>query len=135
MHKSYCEIRKLGTQVSLETDNSDAELTKDNCRWKLIDKFYAINDLKDEQRYIYLIKCLEYTKIGITNNIKNRFESISTSTPFETEILFAIGVQNSEYHEKYLHQYFQDKHQKGEWFKLNQDDINWINDYLHTKSV
>jgi hypothetical protein len=77
-------------------------------------------------RYLYLIRCNEFYKIGIAYDIDNRLNSLQTGNPYELDILFAVKISGAEKVEELLHNYFKDKRIFREWFKLEQDDIKFI---------
>jgi hypothetical protein len=69
-------------------------------------------------------------KIGITGNIERRIEEMQIGCPFN---LFAVGVYAVERPaivEMMLHSFFYKKRVRGEWFKLDQADINYIKNAL-----
>lgn len=78
------------------------------------------------QQYIYLIRCGKYFKIGISGNPLKRAESIQTSTPYKTELLYAERFENATEIEKELHQLLKDKRVRGEWFELQKGDFSKI---------
>jgi hypothetical protein len=86
---------------------------------------------------IYVFKCEQFYKIGITNSPKKRFDTLAASIPFEMSIVVVYDPkfkEPDEYKkrrrycriEKYLHKFFQTKRINGEWFKLNQNDLDMI---------
>lgn len=93
-----------------------------------------------DKRFIYVMKCESYFKIGITNNVRKRLESLSCSIPFETTVVAVYSPKFKEktkedtwrnrrrYNkvEKYLHRYFANKRIRGEWFGLDQRDLEMI---------
>ena len=82
---------------------------------------------KIERGYIYLLKCGGFYKIGITQNLEKRLKSYYvTENPFKIEIIFQKIIDNPEEAEKELSNKFQNKRFRGEWFKLNKEDVQWI---------
>lgn len=76
--------------------------------------------------YIYIIKCKNLYKIGISERVKKRFQTFNTSNPFELELIFFHPVKLARIVEKDIHHKFSEKRIKGEWFKLNKKDLNSI---------
>ena len=91
---------------------------------------------------IYPARCGEYSKycylffntenarvkIGITNNIKQRFAALCTQSGCNLVNLFWIELQEGvdespEFIEKYLHEYFAKQRIRGEWFTLSHAQI------------
>lgn len=76
----------------------------------------------------YLIKSdiLNLHKIGKSENLKLRIKSLASLVKdknLQVVITFDTDI------EKFLHDTFKDKHIKGEWFNLNNDDLNFIQNY------
>lgn len=59
----------------------------------------------------------KFYKIGMTTNLKNRMDSFST-LPFPIEKLYLIETENPRDVEKELHDRFESKRVRGEWFLL-----------------
>mgnify|MGYP001582170625 CR=1 FL=1 len=76
--------------------------------------------------YIYIIKCKEFYKIGIANNLDSRLTTLQTGNPYVLEIYFAKKHKLAIKLEKYLHNYFIEKRTNGEWFKLDDKDLEKI---------
>ena len=77
----------------------------------------------------YLMKCADFAKIGISNNIEKRMYSIQTSQPFEVDLIRSIKYPSIQiksgwylniafFIEQKLHEILIEKklHHKGEWF-------------------
>lgn len=73
---------------------------------------------------LYLIECQEFFKIGIANDVLRRLESLATGNPFELRLVAIYGYENAQIVEAALHQRFSAQRVRGEWFKLNDDDLN-----------
>ena len=81
-------------------------------------------------RYIYLIKCHNYFKIGIAHNLDNRLNTLQCGNPYELELIWAAKIMDSKYVEDLLHQVFKEKRCFREWFELNKDDVLFITSLL-----
>lgn len=79
--------------------------------------------------YVYLAKMGEHYKIGISQNPKSRLKEF-TKLPYPLEIILCEKVNSYEVVEKELHNHFKKQHIRGEWFKLNHEDIDFIKTYL-----
>lgn len=91
-----------------------------------------IKDLKNEEYnkgYVYIIKIDNYYKIGITRNPKNRFGEY-TKLMKPPQVINITCCNNYKEVEKELHNMFSDKNTNGEWFNLNDEDINKAIQYL-----
>lgn len=87
---------------------------------------------------IYFIKCLDYVKIGCTNNIQSRINEIQVCTPEKIKLL---GLINGNFEdEKLYHEKFKHINSKGEWFYFTKElenyieslnkDLMWLHGYL-----
>ena len=68
-------------------------------------------------------------KIGITRNIKERLETLQTSSPDKLELIFKYPTTESREIEKSLHNLFKYYRirENGEWFKFEDEKISqWI---------
>lgn len=87
---------------------------------------------------IYLVKCgnFDLYKIGWTKcrKLKNRLENLQVGCPFEIIPLAykeirgyaKYGTSNAEVLEKTLHRKYWKQRVRGEWFKLNKEQVEWI---------
>ena len=71
---------------------------------------------------------LYYCKIGISGNPESRLKQIQTGCPFRMFLDFECEVYDAVRHEDYWHDYFQNFHLSGEWFALDQAQINEMYD-------
>lgn len=83
------------------------------------------------QRYKGFIYVLEevnhrWYKIGKTKNLASRVSSLTIQLPFPVTMLHSIATDNMVFAEAYLHKHFAAKRLNGEWFQLDQDDVNWL---------
>ena len=86
-----------------------------------------------EKGYLYLIRCGDYYKIGITQNIEQRLSSFKTSIPFDIELVLKEKfnyIYKSKI-ERELHKEFKHKLHKGEWYNLDKGDIDKIKQRLN----
>ena len=76
--------------------------------------------------YLLKIKNKPQYKIGVTKDLNKRLNQISPKMPFELKIEHKIESDNIYSLEEKLHNKFEDKQIKGEWFKLNENDVSYI---------
>lgn len=90
---------------------------------------------------VYLIRCNQYYKIGISSNIDGRLRQIDTGIPYEIILEHCMyGDRRTCVElESALHRKFYKKRKKGEWFSLYKDDIDYIKSkpryILNSKSI
>lgn len=92
------------------------------------DSFEVYDDYgKNEVVYVYVMKDNNsgFYKIGISNNPNFREKTLLSQTP-SIETLYKRGFENRELSkimEKTLHEFFNSKRVRGEWFDLNENDL------------
>lgn len=83
------------------------------------------NRSKKSKIYFVLCKEAQAIKIGVTNDVKKRFDSLQTANPFKLELLkFIEGKRNQE---REIHQKFKHLNINGEWFTYSDELSNFIN--------
>jgi len=75
-----------------------------------------------DMQYLYLIKCQQYYKIGVANDVESRLAQLSTGNPFPLEVETIYEFENAEIVERAVHQKLKSKRVRGEWFELTYDD-------------
>jgi hypothetical protein len=73
--------------------------------------------------YIYLIQFGIFYKIGHSNDFDRRLREIKTKLPEEGVLVHVIETDDPEGIEAYWHNRFKEKRARGEWFKLQNDDV------------
>jgi hypothetical protein len=77
-----------------------------------------------------------FYKIGISNNPARRLVGIQASTPFDVRIILVIKLDDdAEPIEAELHDYFSAKKERGEWFRLSEEDLSFIRGYILENKV
>ncbi|WP_330502425.1 GIY-YIG nuclease family protein [Peribacillus frigoritolerans] len=88
--------------------------------------------------YVYFLQedWRQLVKIGMSSN-KN-FEARLASfkiMPSNTETIHLVSAVDFAGLEKLFHKHFKDKRVKGEWFKLTEEDINWVKAGQYTEEM
>lgn len=90
---------------------------------------------------IYVMKCREFYKIGVSCRVEKRRYSISSGLPFDVELI-ANYKPNIKFYDRYdlrravgkierfLHHTFASKRVKGEWFLLSDEELSSIPDLI-----
>lgn len=87
---------------------------------------------------VYLIECIyangTYLKIGMSENVNNRFIGIESANPFATCIGY---IKNKHYKklEKQLHQQFNTFRVKGEWFTADDSIYEFFKSHPEFKEL
>lgn len=76
--------------------------------------------------YIYIIKCANAYKIGITRSPKERMKTYKTENPFKIEVIVMENVYDYSELETYLHNICSHKNIHGEWFNLNKEELRIV---------
>ncbi len=67
---------------------------------------------------------IDFYKIGIANNPKQRLSNLRTGTPHELELVTTIASENAKVVESLLHDIYRSGNRSGEWFKLTSNAVN-----------
>ena len=78
--------------------------------------------------YVYFIKEFHSNtyKIGKAKNLENRLKIFEVKLPFEWELVHSIKSDDYSLDEKLAHLFFKKKRVRGEWFNLNESDLELI---------
>ena len=88
---------------------------------------------RKQSGYIYVIEAAGFYKIGRASQLGSRIKSHQTSNPNEVTLYKSKFVQDCINCEKELHKIFNDKLERGEWFKLDKSDLEQIDIFLKGK--
>ena len=72
---------------------------------------------------LYLIECQDFYKIGVAYDFQRRLAELSTGNPFELNVAAVYAYDNAQVVEGALHQRFSSSRVRGEWFSLNEQDL------------
>ncbi len=88
----------------------------------------ALSDSNSIYGYLYLLKNNSEFKIGITgeHKPKRRLQRIRNKERIDFDVVLAFELYNYAEIETMLHKKFSDKRLHGEWFALDQQDIDFI---------
>lgn len=76
--------------------------------------------------HIYLMKCGDKYKIGVSNNVEKRKKQLD-NRPFPVEIIAVSPLVEGAYEiERELHEIYSDCRIDGEWFNLTQEEVEGI---------
>jgi len=84
---------------------------------------------RDQSGYVYVLRADNgRCKIGRAKHIDERIYQLGVVLPYDPDLVCAVKVNDYVMIEKELHELFTDagKHVKGEWFELNEADIEYI---------
>jgi predicted GIY-YIG superfamily endonuclease len=79
----------------------------------------------DHSGYVYLIEAENgLVKIGRTEDVERRLSSINSASPICVTLLHSEFVKDAVEMERVLHDRFQSKRMRGEWFRLSESDVD-----------
>lgn len=78
--------------------------------------------------YFYLIQSDRYYKIGIAQDMTQRYRRYVTESPHENKIIFATYCHGNDQVEKLVKERYRDKLHRGEWFSFDTDDVEKLID-------
>ena len=76
--------------------------------------------------YVYVLKAGPYYKIGVSSNVDKRIKQLSALPPFDLELVCLLQPDDMYTLERELHIRFAEKRKRGEWFTLDDTDVEWI---------
>lgn len=85
---------------------------------------------KDNSGYIYIFRSESLYEIGRSKRKDCRLKRYRTENPYQVEPILIIGIDNYIQEEVVVLGMFKSKRHQGEWFDLEQCDIDTIRAYL-----
>ena len=70
---------------------------------------------------LYFIKCGEYVKIGVSENVERRFRDLESSNPSPLEIIYHGPGEADD--EEFWHNVYKHRHHRGEWYHFGGCEI------------
>ncbi len=83
----------------------------------------CVGNQPQRQGYVYLARYDGRYKIGQTINLQRRERELTSGMPDELEMVHTIQTDDPRGVEAYWHKRFADKRIKGEWFALDEGDV------------
>lgn len=80
--------------------------------------------------FVYLIRCNEFSKIGIAIDLIKRVDALQVGNPYNLYLHDAYSFSGHVYYvESTLHALFEEKSKRGEWFQLDGSDLDKFKDF------
>lgn len=77
--------------------------------------------------WIYLLRAENgLYKIGMAKELDRRVVQIGIQVPFSVELVHSVEVRDRVLTEALYHERFRNKRVKGEWFRLDEEDLEWL---------
>lgn len=117
---------------------------------RLIKKYYDVTSypwwsesalklkIKFINRCVYMLynPLTKLYKIGISDDFKRRFESLQCQSGMELKPILYLELQDgydepANHIEGFLHKYYKNKHEIGEWYHLEDNDVSEITELFY----
>ncbi len=103
---------------------------------KLVELYGPFNETpRHAPEFIYVTRAPFGCKIGRTTRPELRPLQVAGNAPVQLEVLIVKEVAGSYEIERSLHDHFKDKWLRGEWFSLDDSDVQLIRDVLDGKKA
>ena len=73
--------------------------------------------------FLYLVRCNEFVKIGIAQDVSDRLATLQTGNPYPLTLLDSFEFPNALQVESGLHKKFKKFLVQGEWLKFNDEQV------------
>lgn len=124
-NKMFTDIESKDFRFKVNSSSSTMIFSKD--QYDKLSIAILHNKSKNKSTNVYLIKSMQYTKIGIASNVNSRLRVLDGSSPFPVELLYSVEIgENASIVETYLHKKYKHKQVNHEWFDLSSEDISDI---------
>ncbi len=124
------ELKSKGIKAIISTIGNNAHTL---IHEGILDCFYAYtnnSNKNNKSKYLYLLKADKFYKIGVASNVKSRIKTLQTGCMYKIDLVSKWELDKPVVEERKLHKIFSSKRVHGEWFKLNNNDINDIQNRL-----
>lgn len=89
--------------------------------------YVAPKQFPKEPKHLYLVRAENgFHKIGITQDLSTRVGALQTSGPHRVDLIHSILHEEADNLERHLHKKFADRRVNGEWFHLEDEDVQYI---------
>lgn len=126
------DIKKLAEIVNHYMSEIDEEEIKENnlnINLAISNGTHGNRGRKETEKegYIYLLEAdTGETKIGRTKELDDRIYHFTTKLPMDLKVIYYVKTNDSYALERRLHEHYAIKRTRGEWFYLNEEDIQDI---------
>lgn len=85
---------------------------------------FGSTEVNVSEDMVYILKAENgFTKIGISSGLDVRLSGLYTMIPLELHLVAVVITKDAEKRERELHEMFKEKRFKGEWFTLDESDM------------
>lgn len=72
---------------------------------------------------VYLLRCQDRFKVGITRALHQRLETIGGQSPYPVEVIHTVRADDPKALESHIHRMMDTSRQHGEWFDLTNSQV------------
>lgn len=132
--KKYCQEYTIKFDEEKFTHIEEVKINKDDSPKNY---FKISRRRKGIEGYVYAIEAEEtYTKLGLSKNFPDRrIKELSTGCPLNLTLKGYIRTNDMNELENKVHSFFYKYHKKGEWFKINYNEIKSLGEFSWTDHV
>lgn len=123
------------TFLYAERDKSNLRASKGFYDWLVLQSLSIGLGSDYDSKYIYLLKCNNYYKIGITDNYNDRRRRYVTENPYVLDDVYVGRVYGATKIEGLIKSCFRHKNIRGEWFEFSDRDIRYLTDIFTSLTV
>ena len=126
-HKEYLEYYERMKALAGEAQNNHKPTPIEKAKSTSDD--FELDDptRKMLQGFVYFIEAENgLVKIGRSDDISRRFADLVFMSPVRLYLRHAIKASNYVRAERHLHNQFSMKRDHGEWFRLSEDELEWV---------
>ena len=121
----YKKIKHFG-QPKIDKINKEIEEIARKEQYQMWNNMESKPKKLAQKGFIYIVKSNNLYKIGRALDIKQRTKTYRTENPFGIQVVFQKEVSDYIKIEKQLLDKFKNKQFRGEWFRLDKNDVKWV---------
>lgn len=121
-------IRKLRPFYKVMNDKDIDKLNDflDETTGTVGDYFERVKDSRIIRGFVYFLAGDKYVKIGKTKRLNSRTGFLEVKLPFDCMLIHSIETNDITKCEDHFHDMFDSKRSNGEWFNLDENDIQEV---------
>lgn len=131
LHPIILQLRKASGKTPMEEIRNIVQglpAGYQNAAWSILRRAnHEFYERRFQLSYVYLVKNnQDLYKIGRTKELARRMKRFDVKLPFPVETIVLIETCDPAAEEKLWHTRFADKRIDGEWFALDDADVQWM---------
>jgi hypothetical protein len=83
-------------------------------------------EFKRKGKYIYLLKCEKFFKIGYADNLKSRLNLYRVHNPYEVILICSFLTEKFINFENWIYENYTNRLHRGEWFNFSKKELKTI---------